>query len=157
MTPQTPPVSPPSDAATTPAVESLETPKRRWFRTLTSKPLLWTFAMLTPPLAYVSPIGFFLPELLNGPEIVHFHLPWGATLLIPRSLLKVAIALTPVVFFLAPPLGTVASVGAFRRSRRGWAKTLAALLIVANVLMLFFRPICVLLAEVFGVYFEFHL
>ena len=157
MTSQTPPVSPPSDAATTPAVESLETPKRRWFSTLTSKPLLWTVAILAPPLAYVAPIGFFLPELLNGPEIVNFHLPWGATLLIPRSLLKVAIALTPVVFFLAPPLGTVASVGAFRRSRRGWAKTLAALLIVANVLMLFFRPICVLLAEVFGVYFEFHL
>ena len=157
MTPQTPPVSPPSDAATTPAVESLETPKRRWFSTLTSKPLLWTVALLAPLLAYVSPIGFFLPELLNGPEIVNFHLPWGPTLLIPPSLLKVAIALTPVVFWLAAPLGTVASVGAFRRSRRGWAKTLAALLIVANVLMLFFRPICVLLAEVFGVYFEFHL
>ena len=157
MTSQTPPVSPPSDAATTPAVESLETPKRRWFSTLTSKPLLWTVALLAPLLAYVSPIGFFLPELLNGPEIVNFHLPCGATLLIPRSLLKVAIALTPVVFFLAPPLGTVASVGAFRRSRRGWAKTLAALLIVANALMLFFRPICLLLAEVFGVYFEFHL
>ncbi len=157
MTPQTPPVSPPSDAATTPAVETPETPKRRWFRTLTSKPLLWTVALLAPPLAYVSPIGFFLPELLNGPEIVQFHLPWGPTLLIPRSLLKVAIALTPVVFFLAPPLGTVASVGAFRRSRRVWAKTLAALLIVANALMLFFRPLCVLLAEAFGVSFEFHL
>lgn len=157
MTPQTPPVSPPSDAATTPAVKSPETPKRRWFRTLTSKPLLWTVALLAPPLAYISPIGFFLPELLNGPEIVQFHLPWGSTLLIPRSLLKVAIALTPVVFWLAPPLGTVASVGAFRRSRRVWAKTLAALLIVANALMLFFRPLCVLLAEAFGVSFEFHL
>ncbi|MBQ7111782.1 MAG: hypothetical protein IJO06_11255 [Thermoguttaceae bacterium] len=157
MTPQTPPVAPPSDAASTPVVETPETPKRRWFRTLTSKPLLWTVALLAPPLAYVSPIGFFLPELLNGPEIVQFHLPWGPTLLIPRSLLKVAIALTPVVFFLAPPLGTVASVGTFRRSRRGWAKALAALLIVANALMLFFRPICVLLAEVFGVSFEFHL
>ena len=157
MTPQTPPVAPPSDAASTPVVETPETPKRRWFRTLTSKPLLWTVALLAPPLAYVSPIGFFLPELLNGPEIVQFHLPWGPTLLIPRSLLKVAIALTPVVFWLAAPLGTVASVAAFRRSRLVWAKALATLLIAANALMLFFRPICVLLAEVFGVSFEFHL
>lgn len=148
MTSQTLPVSPPSDAATTPAVESLETPKRRWFRTLTSKPLLWTVALLAPPLAYVSPIGFFLPELLNGPEIVNFHLPWGATLLIPRSLLKVAIALTPVVFWFAPPLGTVASVGAFRRSRRGWAKAIAALLIVANVWLLLSRPGLLLLEDV---------
>ena len=141
MTPQTPPVSPPSDAASTPVVESPETPKRRrFFPILTSKPLLWTVALLAPPLAYVAPIGFFLPELLNGPEIVQFHLPWGPTLLIPRSLLKVAIALTPVVFWLAAPLGTVASVGAFRRSRRVWAKTLAALLIVANAWLLLARP-----------------
>ena len=140
MTPQTPPVSPPSDAASTPAVETPETPKRRRFPILTSKTLLWTVALLAPPLAYVAPIGFFLPELLNGPEIVQFHLPWGPTLLIPRSLLKVAIALTPVVFWLAAPLGTVASVGAFRRSRLVWAKTLAALLLVANAWLLLARP-----------------
>ena len=158
MTSPTPPVSPPSDAASTPAVDSPETPKRRrLFSVLTSRPLLWTVAILAPPLAYVAPIGFFLPELLNGPEIVQFHLPWGPTLLIPRSLLKVAIALTPVVFWLAAPLGPVASVAAFRRSRLVWAKALATLLIAANALMLFFRPICLLLAEVFGVYFEFHL
>ena len=148
MTPQTPPVSPPSDAASTPVVESPETPKRRRFPTLTLKPLLWTVAILAPPLAYVSPIGFFLPELLNGPEIVQFHLPWGPTLLIPRSLLKVAIALTPVVFWLAAPLGTVASIGAFVRSRRVWAKTLAALLIVANAGLLLTRPGVFLLEDV---------
>ena len=148
MTSQTPPVSPPSDAASTPVVESPETPKRRRFPSLTLKPLLWTVAILAPPLAYVAPIGFFLPELLNGPEIVQFHLPWGPTLLIPRSLLKVAIVLTPVVFWLAAPLGTVASVGAFRRSRLVWAKTLAALLIVANAWLLLARPGLFLLEDV---------
>ena len=149
MTSQTPPVSPPSDAASTPVVESPEAPKRRrFFPILTSKPLLWTVAILAPPLAYVAPIGFFLPELLNGPEIVQFHLPWGPTLLIPRSLLKVAIALTPVVFWLAAPLGIVASVGAFRRSRLVWAKTLAALLIVANAWLLLARPGLFLLEDV---------
>ncbi len=67
MTSPTPPVSPPSDAASTPAVESPETPKRRrFFPILTSKPLLWTVAILAPPLAYVSPIGFFLGEFLAG-------------------------------------------------------------------------------------------
>lgn len=148
MTPQTPSASPPSDAASPPAVESPETPKRRRFPTLMWKPLLWTVAILAPPLAYISPIGFFLPERLNGPEIVQFHLSWGPTLLIPRSLLKVAIALTPVVFWLAAPLGTVASVGAFRRSRRVWAKTLAALLIVANAWLLLTRPGVFLLEDV---------
>ena len=142
MTPQTP------AAAFQPNAEPSNAPKRRLFSVLTSKPLLWTVAILAPPLAYVAPIGFFLPELLNGPEIVQFHLPWGPTLLIPRSLLKVAIALTPVVFFLAPPLGTVASVGTFRRSRRGWAKALAALLIVANVWLLLSRPGLFLLQDV---------
>lgn len=149
MTPQTPPVAPPSDAASTPVVDSPETPKRRrLFSVLTSKPLLWTLALLAPPLAYISPIGFFLPERLNGPEIVQFHLSWGPTLLIPRSLLKVAIALTPVVFWLAAPFGTVASVGAFLRSRLVWAKTLAALLIVANAWLLLTRPGVYLLEDV---------
>ncbi len=163
MTPETPPVSPPSDAAPTPAVESPETPKRRWFRTLTSKPLLWTVAILAPPLAYVSPIGFFLGEFLAGDALptIKWELPFGLAVEASRethnAVITFVMGLAVAVFWLAPPLGTVASVGAFRRSRRGWTKALATLLIVANALMLFFRPICVLLAEVFGVYFEFYL
>ena len=164
MTPETLAVSPPTDVASTTAVESPEKPKRRrLFSVLTSKPLLWTVAILAPPLAYVAPIGFFLGEFLAGDALptVKWELPFGLAVEASRethnAVITFVMGLAVAVFWLATPLGTVASVGAFRRSRRGWAKTLAALLIVANVLMLFFRPICVLLAEVFGVYFEFHL
>lgn len=163
MTPQTPPVAPPTDAASTPAVESPETPKRRWFPTLTLKPLLWTLALLAPPLAYISPIGFFLGEFLAGDALptVKWELPFGLAVEASRethnAVVTFVMGASVAAFWLAAPLGTVASIGAFRRSRLVWAKTLAALLIVANALMLFFRPICVLLAEGFGVYFEFHL
>ena len=164
MTPQKSSVPTPSDAASTSVVaEAPQTPKRRWFPTLTSKPLLWTVAILAPPLAYVSPIGFFLEEFLAGGSLptVKWALPFDLAVEASRethnALVTLVMELAIAVFWLAPPLGTVASVGAFRRSRLVWAKALATLLIVANVLMLFFRPICVILAENFGVYFEFYL
>ncbi len=164
MTPETPPVSPPSDVASTAAVESPEKPKRRrLFSVLTSKPLLWTVAILAPPLAYVAPIGFFLGEFLAAGSLptVKWELPFDMAVAVSRethnAFITLVMGLAVAVFWLGAPLGTVASVGAFRRSRRGWTKALATLLIVANALMLFFRPICVLLAEVFGVYFEFYL
>ena len=157
MTPATP------SAARPPNAETPAAPKRRFFSTLTSRPILWTLAMLAPPLAYVSPIGFFLGEFLAGDALpsVNWELPFGLSVEASRethnAVITFVMRLAVAVFWLAPPLGTVASIGAFRRSRRVWAKALAALLIVANALMLFFRPICVLLAEGFGVYFEFHL
>ena len=164
MTSQTSSVSLPSDAASTSAVETPETPKRRrLFTVLTSRPLLWTVAILAPPLAYVAPIGFFLGEFLAGASLptVKWELPFDMAVAVSRethnALVTLVMELAIAVFWLAPPLGTVASVGAFRRSRLVWAKALATLLIVANVLMLFFRPICVILAENFGVYFEFYL
>lgn len=163
MTPQSPSVSFPSDAASTPALETPETTKRRRFPTLTSKPLLWTVAILAPPLAYVSLIGFFLGEFLTGGSLptVKWELPFDLAVEASRethnAVITFVMGLAIAVFWLAAPLGTVASVGAFRRSRLVWAKTLATLLIVANALMLFFRPICILLAEGFGVYFEFYL
>lgn len=148
MTPQTPPVSSPSDAASTPAVETLETPKRRRFPTLTLKPLLWTVAILAPPLAYVAPIGFFLGNLLGGstPTVdLQFCEMSRSTF---ATLYPFICAAAFFGFFLAAPLGTVASVGAFRRSRRVWAKALAALLIVANVWLLLTRPGVFLLENV---------
>ncbi|MBR5243908.1 MAG: hypothetical protein IKW13_06720 [Thermoguttaceae bacterium] len=157
MTPETPAVALPPNASPSDA------PKRRLFSVLTSKPLLWTLALLAPPLAYISPIGFFLGEFLAGDALptVKWELPFGLAVEASRethnAVIQLVMGLATAVFWLAAPLGTVASVGAFRRSRRVWAKTLAALLIVANVLMLFFRPICVLLAEVFGVSFDFYL
>ena len=164
MTSPTPPVSPPSDAASTPAVDSPETPKRRrLFSVLTSRPLLWTVAILAPPLAYVAPIGFFLGEFLAGASLptVKWELPFDMAVAVSRethnAVVTFVMGLAVAVFWLAAPLGTVASVAAFRRSRLVWAKALATLLIAANALMLFFRPLCLLLAEGFGVYFEFHL
>lgn len=157
MPPETPAVALPPNASPSDA------PKRRLFSALTSKPLLWTVAMLAPPLAYVAPIGFFLGEFLAGDALptVKWELPFGLAVEAARethnAVVTFVMGLAVAVFWLAPPLGTVASVGGFRRSRLVWAKALATLLIAANALMLFFRPICLLLAEVFGVYFEFHL
>ncbi|MBQ8285307.1 MAG: hypothetical protein IJZ10_03285 [Thermoguttaceae bacterium] len=148
MTPQTPPVSSLSDAASTHAVETLETPKRRRFPTLTLKPLLWTVAILAPPLAYVAPIGFFLGNLLGGstPTVdLQFCEMSRSTF---ATLYPFICAAAFFGFVLAAPLGTVASVGAFRRSRRVWAKALAALLIVANVWLLLTRPGVFLLEDV---------
>lgn len=153
MTPQTPSVAPPSDAATPVAVESPETPKRRRFPTLTSKPLLWTVAILAPPLAFVSPIGFFLGEFLARGSLptVKWELPFNLAVEASRethnAMIAVVMRLAFVVFFLGPPLGTAASLGAFFRSRRAWPKTLAALLIVANGGLLLFYPGRVWLAE----------
>lgn len=154
MTPQTPSVSPPSAAASPSAVESPETPKRRRFPTLIWKPLLWTVAILAPPLAYVSPIGFFLGEFLARDALptVKWELPFDLAVEASRETHNAVITFVTeasvAVFWLAAPLGTVASVGAFRRSRRVWAKTLAALLIVANVWLLLSRPGLFLLEDV---------
>lgn len=125
------------------AGESPETPKRRWFPTLT---LLWTVAILAPPLAYVAPIGFFLGEFLAGDALptVKWELPFNLAVEASRethnAVVTFVMGLAFAAFWLAAPLGTVASVGAFRRSRLVWAKTLAALLIVANIWLLLARP-----------------
>ena len=148
MTPETPAVALPPNASPSDA------PKRRLFSALTSKPLLWTVAMLAPPLAYVAPIGFFLGEFLAGDALptVKWELPFGLAVEAARethnAVVTFVMGLAVAVFWLAPPLGTVASVGGFRRSRLVWAKTLAALLIVANVWLLLTRPGVFLLEDV---------
>lgn len=155
MTPQTPSVAPPSDVASTAAVESPEKPKRRrLFSVLTSKPLLWAVAILAPPLAYVAPIGFFLGEFLAAGSLptVKWELPFDMAVAVSRethnAFITLVMWLATAVFWLGAPLGTVASVGAFRRSRLVWAKTLATLLIVANVWLLLARPGVFLLEDV---------
>ena len=155
MTSQTSSVSLPSDAASTSAVETPETTKRRrLFSVLTSRPLLWTVAILAPPLAYVAPIGFFLGEFLAAGSLptVKWELPFDMAVAVSRethnAVVTFVMGLAVAVFWLAAPLGTVASVAAFRRSRLVWAKTLAALLIVANVWLLLSRPGLFLLEDV---------
>ena len=155
MSPETPsvatPTPPPAVVETT---ATPETPKRRLFSVLTSKPLLWTVAILAPPLAYVSPIGFFLGEFLARGSLptVKWELPFDIVVAVPRethnAVVTFVMGLAVAVFWLAAPLGTVASIAAFRRSRLVWAKTLAALLIVANVWLLLSRPGVFLLEDV---------
>lgn len=155
MSPETPSVAtPPSPPAAVEITAKPETPKRRLFSVLTSKPLLWTVAILAPPLAYVAPIGFFLGEFLAAGSLptVKWELPFDMVVAVPRethnAVLTLVMGLAVAVFWLAAPLGTVASVGAFRRSRRAWAKALATPLIVANVWLLLTRPGVFLLEDV---------
>ena len=109
---------------------------------------------MAPPLAYFSPIGFFLGEFLAGDALptVKWELPFNLAVEASRethnAVVTLVMGLAVAVFWLAAPLETVASVGAFRRSRLVWAKALATLLIVANVWLLLSRPGLFLLENV---------